>query len=175
LLQAGATQHRVSRAITIATGRGFPHIKLTARSRTWALGRSTKCCRESRMADSFAPQPEEEGRLGPPRRWPPTAVGTSTPPPPRPRPRRRRRPSAVFRPWYIVVATSLVGGSVLLLLNTWLLVRVMGATVASISVLTALMYIWVRSGAASRWLLWHRNGWIQKRQRDLGQSSRPSA
>src|SRR4051812_49147080 len=141
-----------------------------------ALGRSTKCFRDSRMADSFEPQPEEEGRLGPPRRWPPTAVGVSTPPPPPgPRPRRRRSAAAVFRPLYILVTTCLLGGSVLLLLNTWLLVRVMGATAAGTGLLIASTYLWVRSGAASRWSLWRRNRWIRKRQRDLGQSSRPSA
>src|SRR5262245_54872792 len=36
------------------------------------------------MARPFRPEPEESGSLQPPRRNPPTAVGTATPPPRRP-------------------------------------------------------------------------------------------
>ena|SRR5690349_13785051 len=37
----------------------------------------------------WTPKPEESGSLGPPRRYPPTAVGVATPPPPRGRGSRR--------------------------------------------------------------------------------------
>lgn len=44
------------------------------------------------MGKDFVPDPDPSGRLDPPRRNPPTAVGVLTPPPP-----PRRTPSGVYR------------------------------------------------------------------------------
>ena len=56
------------------------------------------------MTDDFSPDPEPGGALVPPRRHPPTAVGTATPPPPRPsRPVRTR----VSRGWLGAVRAGL--------------------------------------------------------------------
>jgi hypothetical protein len=54
----------------------------------------------------WSPDPLPSGRLGPPRRKPPTAVGTATPRPPRPPGRRGYR----HRPLWERVARKIVIG-----------------------------------------------------------------
>jgi hypothetical protein len=81
----------------------------------------------------------------------------------------------VLRPLYILTATYLGVGTVLLVLAPWLLLRVVGGTIAGVGLLFSLMFAWLDSGAAARWALWRKNRWIRKRQRELGRSPRPSA
>ncbi|HJQ19129.1 MAG TPA: hypothetical protein VJ867_02200 [Gemmatimonadaceae bacterium] len=60
------------------------------------------------MARPYPPDPEESGFLEPPRRRPPTAVGTATPPPRRPyRPGNYRG----FRSRVRIAAYSILGAS----------------------------------------------------------------
>jgi hypothetical protein len=71
------------------------------------------------MSSDFDPLPEERGDLQPPRRRPPTAVGTATPPPPGPLPLAQRH-----IPWSRIAVALLVFASPAVLgVVSWLLIR----------------------------------------------------
>lgn len=127
------------------------------------------------MGEPLDPIPEEESRLGPPRRRPPTAIGVSAPLPPPRRDGRYRRSWGVFGRLYGVIAAYLVVGIALAVLAPWLMVRVVGGTFAVVGAFVALLLGWSDSGLASRWALWRRTRWIRKRQRELGPPPRPPA
>jgi len=128
------------------------------------------------MNEPFEPRPEGKGALAPPSRRPPTAVGVSTPPPPPPHRRHKQRGvRGVFQPLYIFTATCIGGGTALLLLAPWLLLRLAGATAAVVGLIFCSMILWVRSGAAASWSLRREYRSIRKRQSELTQSARTSA
>jgi hypothetical protein len=60
--------------------------------------------------DEWRPEPQPEGRLGPPGRKPPTAIATATPRPPG-KPHRRYRPSRLQRIARGMLAVLLIGSA----------------------------------------------------------------
>ena len=82
---------------------------------------------------SDSPFPLEKGDLDPPKRHPPTAVGTATPPPP-PRPRRPWRSlQRALRPLYLFGGGLITGGFLLRLASSWLAAHPLGEAALPLS------------------------------------------
>jgi len=77
---------------------------------------------------SFAPVPEPHGKLVPPDRLPPTAIGTLTPPPPRNRGGRRALGGSGWnRAMLLLILLLLSGGATMTLVADSWWMRVVGA------------------------------------------------
>ena len=129
------------------------------------------------MDESHTPEPEPSSALGPPRRWPPTAIGVATPPPPRPRGglRADRWCWRLYGPLYVFAAGCVAAGAGVVLVLPGMVARAVGSTVGVAGGLLGLLVVWLHSGAGRRWALWRRTRWIRRRRREVGPAPRPSA
>lgn len=116
------------------------------------------------MDSSFEPTPEPEGRLGPPGRKPPTAVGTATPPPPRPR--GTLPPSGRWDLWLRVIAPVTIAaaiGATLGIAASPPAVRAVGGALAGIAILFLLRLSWAVF-VLPRLEMWREQRWLRRKR-----------
>ena len=116
------------------------------------------------MGSSFEPTPEPEGRLGPPRRKPPTAVGTATPPPPRPR--GTLPPVGRRNLWLRVIAPVTIAaviGATLGIVASPPAVRALGWVLAGIAILFLLRLSWAVF-VLPRLEVWRERRWLRRKR-----------
>ena len=122
------------------------------------------------------PIPEEQGGREPPRRHPPTAVGTATPPPPRPpfrRPWARRR-FAPYRSLLGLTVLELVAGATLAAFTANAYLRAVGWTLIGVAVLVSGLFGYALF-AAGRVQMWREARWLRRRVKRIGRAPRPAA